>query len=324
MEDVRTVRIDWYPPEPSTGAKSIVAIGTFDGVHLGHQAILRSARRLAERLEARAVALTFDPHPRLVVAPDAPPPLLLTPLSDRVALLREYGAEAVAVLGFDREVAALEPETFVSSVLCARLQCSGVVAGFNFTFGRDRSGTAATLREIGEKLGLVTEIVPPVQLQGQAVSSSLIRQLVERGEVEGAGQLLGRPYRVAGEVVRGEGRGRQLGYPTANIRPDPAQQLPGDGVYLALLDQMPALAVVSTRPTFGPGARWLEVHVVEGSPSLYGRRSGVEFLRFLRPIRRFSGVDDLVAQIGVDRERALEYFASATEKRPRLLQGGSV
>lgn len=191
----------------------------------------------------------------------------------------------------------------------------GIVAGFNFTFGRDRQGTATTLQALGARLGLAVRIVAPVEIRGKPVSSSAIRRLLDEGDVRAASELLGRPFDVEGTVVMGRGLGRRMGYPTANVEPAPLQQLPSDAVYLALLDRAPALGVVSTRPTLGGGERVLEVHVLEGRWALYGRQVAVAFLERLRPIIRFDRLEDLVRQIEADRLEALQYFGRAGARR---------
>lgn len=308
------VRITWYPDTP--GEEPVVfAIGTFDGVHLGHQTILRACAELAAELGARCGAVTFEPHPRHVLHPTSAPPLL-TPLSVRLRLLQQYGAEAVAVITFDRVLAALDPETFVRSVLQERLRARGAVVGFSFGFGRDRRGDARLLQELGKHIGIVVRIVPPAERAGQIISSSVVRRMLEAGQVREAAELLGRPYRLEGTVVRGDGRGRELGYPTANVDTDPVQLLPADGVYLALLDGMPSLAVIGRRPTFADDRRWLEVHVLEGRWELYGRRVSVDLLERLRPIVRFANVEALIAQIEADRKAAADYFSTGLTRPP--------
>lgn len=311
--------IEWYPAEPGP-QPLVIAVGTFDGVHLGHQAILRACREMAEAGGGQAAALTFEPHPRRVLEPGSALPLL-TPLAQRVALLRRHGADLVAVMRFDRTLASMEPEAFVDSVLRGRLGAKGVVVGFNFTFGRGRRGDARMLRELGERAGLPVRVVPPVRVSGQVVSSSAVRRLLEEGRAGEARELLGRPYRLEGTVVRGEGRGRTLGFPTANVATDPLQLLPADGVYVALLDGMAAVAVVGTRPTFGAGPRCLEVHVLGEPGPLYGREVAVDLLEWLRPVARFPDARALAAQIEADRRAAAEYL-SASRVGPPLQQFG--
>ena len=313
------VAIRWHPAAPA-GRAPVVAIGTFDGVHRGHRAILEAALAWARADGRPAVALTFDPPPREVLAPERAP-LQLTSLQQRLELLLAAGIDACAVIGFDRQVAALTPEQFVEEVLAGQLGVGGVVAGYNFGFGRGRSGDATTLQALGRRLGIRVQVVGPVAVHGTPVSSSWVRRLVGTGDVRAAAAALGRPFAVRGEVVRGAGRGRALGYPTANVRPGPRQLLPQDGVYFAWARLLPtqdvrpgqrlaALAVVSTRPTFGGGeGRWLEVHCLEAVGDWYGRVCEVEFLERLRAIRAFAGPRDLTAQIEEDRRAAARYFA---------------
>lgn len=309
------VRVAWHPAPPQSDQGAVVAVGTFDGVHLGHQAILQACARLADELGLPAVAVTFHPHPRQVLEPHRAP-ALLTPLPLRLRLLRQHGVGAVAVIAFDRALADMEPEAFVRDVLVGRLRARGAVVGFNFGFGRGRRGDARTLQALGAELGLAVRVVPPTEQGGQVVSSSAVRRLLEEGRAAEAAALLGRPYCLEGTVVRGDGRGRRLGYPTANVATDPAQLLPADGVYLATLDQMPALAVVGTRPTFDGRGRWLEVHVLEGRWELYGKEVRVELLERLRPVIPFATPEALVAQIEADRRAAAAYFAAQRREPP--------
>lgn len=331
------VQLRWYPEAPR-GGRPVVAIGTFDGVHLGHQAILRAAVEMARALGEPCVALTFDPPPRQVLQPDTAPPQLTT-LQQRLELLLQQGVNACAVVLFDRQVAGLLPEQFVDGVLVEKLRAGAVVAGYNFGFGRGRQGTVRTLEELGQRRGFRVRVVGPVSVDGRPVSSTLARALVQAGQVQQARAVLGRPFTVRGVVVPGAGRGRSLGYPTANVATEPGQLLPGDGVYIArarLLGADPAwsakplaaLAVISARPTFGAGQeRWLEVHALFEAGDWYRQAMEVEFLEFLRGIRTFASPQELLAQIEEDRRRAVRYFeeldrqGSPAEESPRAEAG---
>ncbi len=269
------------------------------------------------------VALTFDPHPRSVVQPGWDGALLTT-LDQRLELLMRYGAHACAVLQFDRQVAQMAPESFIREVLVREVGAAAVVAGFNFAFGRGRQGDISTLETLGLAVGLRVRAVAPVYVDGRPASSTAARVLVQQGEVEKASAVLGRAYALRGVVVAGEGRGRRLGYPTANIDPGAGRVLPADGVYVArmrLLDrgaegdrlqapeeELDALAVVSRRPTFGGERRWLEVHALDAGGDWYGRMVEVEFEKRLRPIRTFASPQELVAQIEADRRAARVYL----------------
>jgi len=292
---------------------SVVAIGTFDGVHLGHQALLREAVRLATGSGAGeafaaplpVVVVTFWPHPLRVLAPRKAPPLLCD-LHDRLALLRAAGAEQVRVVPFTRELAQWEPATFVEAILDP-LRPRLVVVGENFRFGREAAGTPELLAALGggrfttHPIGLVTR-------QGHTVSSSAIREALGRGDVERAGDWLGRPFRVRGVVQVGDQRGRSLGFPTANLPVPPGVARPADGVYAGWLTRpdepgapLPAAISVGTNPTFDGHEVRVEAHVLDRDDlELYGVEVAVDFTARLRGMVRFDGVGALVAQLRDD------------------------
>lgn len=293
---------------PSDAAPSVVALGTFDGVHLGHRAILGTAVDRARALAIGAVACTFDPHPMEVLQPGRAP-LPITTLDERLALIAASGIDGTLVIDFTPATAAIEPEAFVTEVLVSRLRAREVVVGFNHTFGRGARGNAELLGKLGERLGFRTHVVPPYSVGGAAVSSTAIRAALAAGDVGRAAGLLGRPYAIVGEVVRGAGRGRGLGFPTANVRPGrPALVKPG--VYACRVELVDghgayeAVVNVGVRPTFGETELAIEAHVLDFSGDLYGRRLAVSFLRRIRDERRFPSIDALRAQIGEDVEAA--------------------
>jgi riboflavin kinase / FMN adenylyltransferase len=305
-----------------------IAIGNFDGVHRGHQALIATARELAG--PGDVVALTFDPHPARVLAPKLAPPLIVS-LGRRAELLGQAGANVVVAEPFTREVAAIEAEAFASDVLARDLHAAHVVVGYDFSFGRGRRGDTAMLEQLGTRLGFGVSVVRRVSIHGLTCSSTKIRAFALEGRVEGAQVLLGRPFEITGEVVRGAGRGRSLGFATANLAPE-AELLPKPGIYAgravllpaehgggggggaaAALPTFPAAISVGTNPTFGSaGALTVECHLVgwDGS-DLYGRRLRLEVLLRLRDERRFASVDELVAQIGADVDRTLQVVAEA-------------
>jgi riboflavin kinase/FMN adenylyltransferase len=289
----------------SRWTRPVVAVGNFDGVHRGHQALVAAAVAAAHARGGTSVVLTFDPHPARVLAPEAAPSALMT-LDQKAAALFALGIGALAVLPFTREVAAATPEEFASGVLRDAVGAESVVVGTNFRFGRARAGDVATLRGVGERLGFDVIEVAPVIAAGGTVSSSRIREALARGDVGEANALLGRPHCVFGEVVRGDGRGRTIGIPTANVKPD-NETLPALGVYAAwtFVDggppACPAVVNVGRRPTFGGGgALSIEAHILDFSADLYGRRLAVSFVSRLRGEQAFSGPDALVAQIRDD------------------------
>ncbi|BCX19763.1 MAG: riboflavin biosynthesis protein [Geminicoccaceae bacterium] len=304
---------------PAAARGAVLAIGNFDGVHLGHRAVFEAARRRAAAAGVAWGVLTFEPHPREVLAPESAP-ARLTPFGLKAALIRELGAELLIVLPFDRALAALSPEAFVAEVLGHRIGARGVATGTDFRFGHRRSGDVATLAALGARHGIEVETVAPVEVEGERCSSTIIRTHLEAGRVDRAARLLGRPHEVEGIVRPGDRRGRTLGFPTANLAPRPARvQLPAAGVY-AVTARIPgepasrwhpAVANLGRRPTFdGEGLR-LEVHLLDGEHALYGRRLAVRFLERLREERRFSGPAELVEQIARDCAAARRVLGAA-------------
>lgn len=287
------------PPDLRPAA---VALGVFDGVHVGHRALLDLAVREARTRRLAAMALTFDPHPMEIVAP-ARAPLPLTTLQERLALLAAAGLDGTIVVPFTADMAAMEAEAFVKDVLVEHVGARIVVVGFNHRFGRGARGDVGLLTELGRHLDLRTEIVGPVLVDGAAVSSSEIRARLQRGDLAGASRMLGRSYAVPGTVVHGAGRGRTLGYPTANIAPArPA--LVGAGVYACHADvaggHHAAVVNVGVRPTFGERALTIEAHVLDFSGNLYGHAIVLTFVAHLRDERGFPSVDALREQIQAD------------------------
>jgi riboflavin kinase/FMN adenylyltransferase len=286
-----------------------VALGNLDGVHLGHQALVGVVRAQARARAGTAVVLTFDPHPARVLHPERSPRALMT-LAQKAEVLAGLGVDRLAVLDFTRERAGQTAEEFARTVLAAALGAQVVAVGANFRFGRGRAGDAGTLERLGAALGFEVVVVPPVTLDGEAVSSTRVREAVEAGEVEEAVRLLGRRYFVDGAVVQGEGRGRTIGFPTANV--DVVNEtLPARGVYACWcrdLDEggaaVPAAVNVGNRPTFDGHGTTVEAHALAPVGDLYGRRLRVEFAQRLREERRFPGVEALRAQIAADVEQA--------------------
>jgi riboflavin kinase / FMN adenylyltransferase len=301
---MRIVRgLESVPPESRPSA---VALGIFDGVHLGHRAILGTALTRARADGLEAVACTFDPHPMEVLQPDrAPRPI--TTLEERLALIGETGIDAVVVLAFTRDLAAVEPEAFVKEVLLERLRAREIVVGYNHRFGRGARGDARLLQELAPRMGFQAHVVPPMTVEGAPVSSSEIRAALQRGDVTRAARDLGRPYSIAGPVTSGAGRGRTLGFPTANVESE-RPVLVARGVYRGrmLVDDAahPAVVNVGVRPTFGETTLAVEAHLLDFSGDLYGRRVRLEFLERLREEMRFPSVEALKAQVARDIESA--------------------
>jgi riboflavin kinase/FMN adenylyltransferase len=301
---------------------AVVTIGNFDGVHLGHLALVGRAVAEGARLDVPVIALTFDPHPAAVLRPDAVPPALQS-VEERVAMLRASGCDRVEVRAFDAALAALTPEQFVSDILIGELGAVAVVVGENFRFGAAAKGDVASLRSFGEAQGFTVEAVGLVESGHGPVSSSAIRALLAAGDLEAVEQALGRHYLVDGEVVRGDGRGRTIGIPTANVAVDPARASPADGVYACWATPedevdglapatVPAVVNVGWRPTFDGTSRTVEAHLlVDDGPDLYGRRLQLAFVARIRGEERFDGPEALVARIGEDIEAARQLLGTS-------------
>ena len=301
---MRIVRgLESFPPD---GGPSAVALGVFDGIHLGHRAILGTAVAQARRHGLASLACTFEPHPIDVLQPGRAP-LPLTTLAERLELIAETGIDTTVVITFTPAVAAVEPEAFVRDVLVGTLRARHVVVGFNHRFGRGARGDARLLEALGAELGFHAHVVPPTTVDGVPVSSSQIRAALQAGDLPRAAKLLGRPYAVPGEVVRGVGRGRTLGFPTANVNTGRPLPLPA-GVYAchAFLGSTRYRAVINVgvRPTFGETQLAVEAHLLDFSGDLYGSQIKLQFLRRLRDEMRFPDVEALRTQIAEDVEAA--------------------
>lgn len=297
---------------PGDLGPTAVVIGNFDGVHLGHRHVLARAREIAQERDLAVVAVTFDPHPMAVLRPEHAP-TTLTSLEVRADLLGDAGADAVLAVPFDRDVASWTPEEFIERVLVRGLHAAAVVVGANFRFGHRAAGDVATLREAGERLGFTAEGIP---LDGgpPVWSSTYVRMSLAAGDVAGAAEALGRAYSVRGVVVEGDKRGRELGYPTANVPTDALTAVPPDGVYAGWLrrldtgERYPAAISVGTNPTFdGVRDRRVESYVLDRTDlDLYGVEVEVSFVERLRGMVAFDSVDALVEQMADDVDRARE------------------
>ncbi len=290
-------------------SKSLVCIGIFDGVHLGHQALVTAAKRAATKAGLGLTVCTFDPHPNAVVRPGHAPKLISN-LAHRKELLTQIGVDYIEVVSFTPELANLTPLEFSRDFLRDRLGAQIVWVGANFTYGRNGSGDASTLTENGIELGFSVKIFDLVQSDG-TISSTRIRELVGSGKVHLAAEMLGRNFILSGEVVRGDRRGHELGYPTANLDWDDQLLVPADGVYAGYVivsgDRLPAAISVGTNPQFQGRSQRVEAYVLNRTDlELYGARVGVEFAEFIRPQEVFGSLDDYLVQIGVDVARVSE------------------
>ena len=294
---------------PSSWGRCVVTIGIFDGVHEGHQRIVGRAVELARERSVPSVILTFDPHPIEIIRPGSHPPVL-TGSRHKADLLEALGVDVMCVLPFTPELRRQSPEDFVHEVLVERLHATGVVIGDNFRYGAEGAGDVATLTASGRRFGFTVE---GMALQGSGdttYSSTYIRSLVAAGDVEEAARVLGREHRIEGLVVRGDQRGREIGYPTANLSTIPWSAVPADGIYAGRLlrgkDELVAAISIGTNPTFAGRERRVEAYVLDFSGDLYGERVGLTFTARLRDTLRFDSVDELVVQMDHDVQRTRE------------------
>jgi riboflavin kinase/FMN adenylyltransferase len=285
-----------------------VAVGNFDGLHLGHRKILSRLCALAEKRGLRSLVLTFDPHPERALGKKSVR-MIDTP-EKRLGRFGDTCVDAVVVTSFDMSFSRLSCAAFVDGILAAKLGAREVVVGRDFRFGRNRRGDTGRLQALGRAAGLAVHVVPPAVVDGRIVSSSAIRRLLGRGQVEEAARLLGRPYEISGKVVRGQHRGELLGYPTANL--DTASELLPEGVFITETVRrgriFRSLTSIGTNPTFGPHPLSVETLLLDYRGSLYGVELTVRLLRKLRPLRKFPGAAALGARIGRDVEEARAYF----------------
>lgn len=283
---------------------SAVSIGFFDGVHLGHRAIVDRALGHAAAHALRSVVVTFDRHPLQIVRPDKVPPLLMT-TPRRARTLADTGPDVVVVLPFDERLRMMQAELFIAQVLRAALDARHVVVGRNFHFGHRAAGDVDLLTAVGARDGFTVDGVELLEVAGEPISSTRIRTALARGAVDEATQLLGRPFVIDGTVVHGDHRGRGLGYPTANLAVDDGVVIPAPGVYAGVLEhpdgrQLPAVTSIGTNPTFNGAGMRVESFVLDFDEDLYGLQVAVDVRRFLRDQRRFKGVDELIAAMDGD------------------------
>jgi len=287
-------------------------VGTFDGVHLGHQAILRDVRRRARARNGHAALLTFDPHPLSIVRPEVAPPLLTLP-DEKKEILAQFGLDYAAFISFTLEFSRYSPEEFVEDLIVPRFRPAEVVIGYDHGFGRGRAGDISVLERLGGIHGFEVSVVGGVETDGSAISSTRVRRAVGSGDMEGAAAGLGRPYSFRGTVIRGLGRGRALGFPTANLTPPPpGKLLPAEGIYAVRAtlgsEQVDGLLHLGPRPTFADAPPAIELFLIDFERDIYGEPVIVDVLHRLREVRGFESGDDLAAQMRRDLADGLEYF----------------
>jgi riboflavin kinase/FMN adenylyltransferase len=290
---------------------TVLTLGVFDGLHLGHQKIMRTIVERARALQAVPTVITFDPHPRAVLHSESAPPLLQT-LDQRIGAFEVLGLEQTIVIRFNRDFAATDAETFLREVIHDRLKAKEVYLGKGFAFGKNRAGNIELLKKLSAELGFLADEVPEVQLRGQRISSSRIRHLLLEGHINLARRMLGRPYGIEGRVVRGDRRGHKIGFPTANLQ-TVNRVMPKNGVYVTstLIDGQwrRSITNIGVRPTFENQAEpTIETYILNWAGDLYGDVIRVRFLHRIRDERKFSGIEELKAQINKDLARAEIYF----------------
>ena len=300
--------IDQLPPHPHP----VVALGNFDGVHLGHRAILKKAIDRARATAGTAFALTFDPTPAKVLAPARAPRLILAP-EDKLELLGNSGIDGVIVIAFTQALSQLTPAEFVREYLVGRIGAREVVVGHSVSFGHARAGNAEVMSELGRQMAFETIVVGPIAVEGEVVSSTRVRELIAAGEMGAAARLLGRNHFLSGPVVHGRERGRTIGFPTANI--DSATEcLPPDGVYATRVilpdGAFASITNIGMRPTFAEPARTIEAHIFDFDRDIYGAKVRLEILERIRGERKFDSGQALAAQIAEDLKRAKEILAT--------------
>ena len=299
------------PGLPTDGRKAVVTIGTFDGVHRGHWEVLSEIRRRAEAVDGRSVLVTFHPHPLTIVRPESAPPMLTTPVEKR-EILAESGLDYAVFLTFTPMLAAYSPRRFVEEILVDRVNVGELVVGYDHRFGKGREGNVDMLKIFGRELGFAVDVVGPVSSQGEAISSTKIRDALLEGDVETARRGLGRPYSLSGLVVRGDQRGRTLGFPTANLEVrgggGGGKLIPSPGIYAVRgtvrSGTFDGALHLGPRPTFRGSPPTIELHLLGFEEDIYGEEVRVDFVRYLREIRPFETSQALVEQMKEDVERA--------------------
>ena len=290
---------------------SVITLGNFDGLHLGHQELIKMVIKRAKEKGAVSLVVTFRPHPLKILAPAKCPPLISI-YEEKIKLFEKMGIDVLVKIPFTVDFSSMAPEDFVKDVLCGLLGAKEIFVGYNYRFGRGREGNVQTLKRLGEKFGFTVREVQQVSLNGEVISSSKIRHLLKDGEVEHASKLLGRTYAITGIVVKGDGRGKGLGFPTANIVPKHSI-IPANGVYAARLyvrDRLyDGIANIGMRPTFNKENLTIEVHVFEFNEDIYNEEVSLYFIKKIREEKKFKGADELIHQIDSDIKTAKEILS---------------
>ncbi len=295
---------------------SVITVGTFDGVHAGHRAIIDTVADKARQRDARSVLVTFDPHPRDIINPGDAGIKLLTTLQERSEILEELGIDTMVVIPFDRDFSLLSSEEFVRDIIHKKIGVSEFVIGYDHQFGRNREGTIETIERLGNELGFDAYVVSKREVGEKTVSSSAIRKAIsEDGNVEEATEFLQRPYRLNATVVHGDKRGKEIGFPTANLKPEHSRKIiPKDGVYSVRVringDWYDGMMNIGTRPTFDGKLRTLEVNLFNFDEDIYGKEVQVRFFNRIRDEKKFDGKEELIDQLKQDEQQAKEMLSN--------------
>ena len=296
-------------------AKSVITLGNFDGIHLGHQELVRMVIRRAREINGQSMVVTFRPHPLKVLAPETCPPLISI-YEEKIQLFEKLGIDVLVKIPFSLHFAQMTPREFVKDVLCDTLGAKDIFVGYNYRFGKGREGTTQMLKQMGREFGFNVHEVEQISLNGEVISSTKIRQLLVAGEVEHAARLLGRPYAITGIVIKGDSRGKTLGFPTANIA-SKHSIIPSNGVYavklLARERCLDSIVNIGVRPTFDTKSLAIEVHVFNFNEDLYGEEVTFFFMRRIREEKKFDTAEDLIVQIKKDIITAKEILAESPE-----------
>lgn len=294
--------------------KAVVTIGTFDGVHIGHQELLRKLRESAKSIGAETVILTFFPHPRMIIHPEDQGIRLINTVKEKIELLEAIGIDHLIITPFTRDFSNLSPEEYIEEILVKRIGTSKISIGYDHRFGKNRAGSLADLNKLATKFGYEVEVIPEQDIQQAAVSSTRIRQALLTGNIASATELLGHTFSLEGRVIRGDQIGRTLGYPTANLYvEEPYKLIPADGIYSAYTYvegiKYEGMAYIGHRPTVNGMSRNIEVNIFDFDEEIYGQTIRIDFDAFIRPDKKFNSLEELTVQLGLDKISSLACLA---------------
>jgi len=312
MQCIRDLDADWaIIPKP------VVTLGNYDGIHLGHQRILQRLRHAAGELDGSTVVVTFFPHPLKILSPERAPRLIIS-IEERLRLLEVHGIDCVICLRFTKEFSQWSPERFVKEIIADKLQARTIFVGRDYRFGKDRKGDVPLLERLGKKFGFDVQIIPPVTVESQEVSSTMIRRLTLEGNVKDSSKLLGRPHRIYGTIIPGKSRGKGLGFPTANLDTT-AELIPCSGVYAVRVglgsEMHPGVASLGTNPTFSGRLFSIEAYIIDFNEDIYGKEMSLDFIDRIRHEEKFSSPETLVRQIQQDVSRAKKILENDDKER---------